>query len=83
MSINVKMSRENATVSWNLLGPSESGELTDNGIDEAPLDEIINTWDCEKFRSFLERKFEEYKHVGRGFEQEFEQGFEQGFKQEF
>jgi len=45
------------------LGPSESGELTDNGIDEAPLDEIINTWDCEEFRSFLEGKFEEYKHV--------------------
>lgn len=44
----------------------ESGELTDNGIDEAPIDEIINTHDCEKFRSFLEKKFEEYKRVVRG-----------------
>ena len=50
----------------NLLGPLESVEVTDNGIDETPIDEIINTWDCEKFRSFLENKFEEYKQVGGG-----------------
>ena len=36
-----------------------------NGNDEAPIAEMIDTLDCDKFRDFLKRKFEEYKHVGR------------------
>ena len=36
------------------------------GNDEEPIEEIINSWDCDKFRDFLKRKFEEYKDVVRG-----------------
>ena len=37
-----------------------------HGNEDALVEDIINTWDCDMFRDFLKSKFEEYKRVGRG-----------------
>ena len=45
-----------------------AAELMGHGNEDALVEDIINTWDCDKFRDFLQSKFEEYKRVGRGLE---------------